>query len=140
MPAKPNSFPKILHVTGRPAFQAAYERGVRETAGPFVAVYGKAADIAQPMRLGISAPRKAGNAVERNRVKRQLREAFRTMKSAHTSGVDLVILIRAHKPLAVSAVRGHVERILQRVSMRSAKGDLPLLNPTSVEPPPPPVQ
>lgn len=121
---------------GPESFRAVYDRGVRESAGPFVGIAGRTGS-GGGMRLGISAPRKVGNAVTRNRVKRQLREAFRTLKHLHTPGVDLVILIRPHKPLPSADVRAKVERLLQKFAARTALTPLPHLNPPTVEPPPP---
>jgi len=45
-------------------------------------------------RLGITASRKVGNAVQRNRAKRLLREAFRCVRSELPSGLDLVVIVR----------------------------------------------
>ncbi len=46
-------------------------------------------------RLGLSVSRKVGGAVERNRVKRLLREAFRLEEPALRPGQDLVVVARA---------------------------------------------
>lgn len=43
-----------------------------------------------PARLGVVAGRKLGNAVERNRAKRRIRELFR--RSARPAGLDLVVI------------------------------------------------
>lgn len=43
-------------------------------------------------RLGIAATRKIGGAVERNRAKRRVREAFRL--GSWPSGLDLVVVVR----------------------------------------------
>ncbi|MFM9959403.1 MAG: ribonuclease P protein component [Phycisphaerales bacterium] len=60
-------------------------------------------------RLGLSVGRRVGCAVERNRIKRRLREAFRVARpawdataSAHApaDGLDLVINVRPHRPCA----------------------------------------
>jgi ribonuclease P protein component len=48
-------------------------------------------------RLGLSVSRKVGSAVVRNRVKRLLREAFRTSASALPPGLDLVVVARPHQ-------------------------------------------
>jgi ribonuclease P protein component len=50
-----------------------------------------------PTRLGITASRKIGGAVQRNRAKRLLREAFRTLLEELPSAIDLVVIVR--KPL-----------------------------------------
>ena len=45
------------------------------------------------LRLGVGLSKKFGNAVERNRAKRQVREIFRLFKSKIEPGFDLVFLI-----------------------------------------------
>ncbi len=47
-----------------------------------------------PPRLGLSVSRKVGGAVERNRVKRLLREAFRTEGAVLPPGTDVVLVAR----------------------------------------------
>ena len=46
-------------------------------------------------RLGISASKKIGKAVVRNKQRRRLKEAFRALKSEILTGHDIVILPRA---------------------------------------------
>ena len=46
-------------------------------------------------RLGITASRKVGSAVVRNRVKRRIREWFRRAGQARLVGLDVVVIARA---------------------------------------------
>jgi ribonuclease P protein component len=45
-------------------------------------------------RLGITATKKIGNAVERNRARRVLKEAYRLMEGQLPTGLDVVLVAR----------------------------------------------
>ena len=83
--------PKAARLRRRRAYLAVQEHGTRLYAGEvLVLVKGAGADRA---RIGITVSSKVANAVERNRVKRWVREAFREIQ-AQLPPVDLVVIAR----------------------------------------------
>lgn len=53
-------------------------------------------------RFGITAGKKVGNAVRRNRAKRIIRQAYRECEPLFPVGLDIVIVARAATPSAMS--------------------------------------
>ena len=74
-------------------FDRVYRQG-RSFANRHLAVYAFPRPGEEATRLGLSVGRKVGGAVERNRVKRLLREAFATRRDAITGAHDVVIVAR----------------------------------------------
>jgi ribonuclease P protein component len=98
-------------------FDAVYRHG-RSTSTRFLTLHWfdrQPEAASEEPRLGLAVPRAAGNAVVRNRIKRQLREIWRvkldtgTLSQAH----DYVLVVRPGLPEAVDA-RGH-EWLVERV-------------------------
>jgi ribonuclease P protein component len=74
-------------------FDRVYREG-RSHASRHLVVYSFPREDADSPRLGVSVGRKLGGAVERNKVKRLLREAFWARADALPDGLDFVIVAR----------------------------------------------
>jgi ribonuclease P protein component len=86
--SSPLKFRSIERIRRRPEFQQVYNQGVRlhsRYATVFMLPNGVAVG-----RLGITATRKIGGSVQRNRAKRLIREVFRRNKIA--PGFDVVVI------------------------------------------------
>ena len=85
----------------RREFSTVYKNGRRYTASGLVLWVYKDPDAAERgPRLGLAITKETGNAVQRNRVKRLLREIFRLNKSTLGLGADLVFVSRTPFPKA----------------------------------------
>lgn len=83
-------------------YQAVFGAKARKSAGPLT-VFGRPNGLPDH-RLGLSIGRRVGPAVVRNRLRRRLREAFRTLgptlpRAADGTAYDLVVTSRRHEPL-----------------------------------------
>jgi ribonuclease P protein component len=79
----------------RSEYQVIYDKGLRIPSGSFVLFVLRNA-LGRP-RLGITATRRIGGAVQRNRAKRLVREIFRRHRS-ELEDVDIVVNARAGLP------------------------------------------
>jgi ribonuclease P protein component len=87
-------FLKSNRILKRDAFVRTYEKGRKVHAKHFTAFV--LPNDGGPARIGITTTRKIGNAVERNRARRLVREVFRRNRWLVPSGVDIVINVKKH--------------------------------------------
>jgi len=83
-------------------FDAVYRHG-RSVASRFLVLYWFPQEEAASPRFGFSVPRSVGGAVERNKIKRQLREVWRARLDSVPAGHDYVLIVRPGLPEAVAA-------------------------------------
>lgn len=111
-------FPRQERLRKRPEFRRIQERGQRVKTPHFIVLIDAQSEPDGLPRLGITASRKVGNAVARNRVKRVVRSAFRATRTLWARGIDVVIIVRRFDPKldTLSAVaelnraRGSIQR------------------------------
>jgi ribonuclease P protein component len=83
-------------------FDAVYRQG-RSVSSRFLVLHWFPQEEPAEPRFGFSVPRAVGGAVERNRVKRQLREVWRERLEHVPAGRDYVLVVRPGLPAAVEA-------------------------------------
>lgn len=89
---KRQRFPRSARIKSRRVFERAFSERCRAIDRHMV-VFAVPND-AGTVRLGISVGKAYGSAVQRNRIKRLLREAFRQVRHKLPTGIDLVIVPR----------------------------------------------
>jgi ribonuclease P protein component len=83
-------------------FDAVYRHG-RSVSSRFLVLYWFPQEEPSEPRFGFSVPRAVGNAVTRNRIKRQLREVWRARLETVPEGHDYVLIVRPGLPEAVAS-------------------------------------
>lgn len=94
-------------------FRRLYNKG-RTAAGPYMAIYCRKTRLPYS-RLGLTTGVKLGKAVKRNRVRRRLREIYRTNEWRLAPGWDIVVVARTK---AVFARYGQMERSFLALAAR----------------------
>ncbi len=83
-------------------FDAVHRRG-RSVSSRYLVLYWLPQEEPAEPRIGFAVPRKAGGAVERNRIKRQLREVWDARLDSVSPGHDYVLIVREGLPEAAEA-------------------------------------
>ena len=86
-------------LTKKSEFELLYATGSKRIAGPLL--IHTLANSCNYSRFGLSVPKRVGNAVERNRIKRLCREAFRLSQHGFRDCVDVLVTVRPHAPLTL---------------------------------------
>jgi ribonuclease P protein component len=83
-------FPRSARLLRHADFERVYKQGRRHFAAHMTVFFLRRADE-EGLRVGFTVGRVLGGAVERNRMKRRLREAVRLHRPAEKASVDVVI-------------------------------------------------
>ena len=107
---------KLVPICRNNDFRRIYARG-KSYVSPLVVVYALK-NRTKNVRVGITTSKKIGNAVQRNRSRRVIREAFRALAPRVRPGFDLVLVARGKTPYVKSTdVRRPLERQLQAAGL-----------------------
>ncbi len=107
-------FPRSVRLLAAGDFARVFAARRSAAGGPLVLYACPAADRSGGVRLGLSVSRRVGNAVVRNRWKRRLREAFRSVRERLPAGNDFVVVVRpAAVPLGAVGARQVEDAILE---------------------------
>lgn len=115
-------FPSERRIRKRAEFLRIQSGGRRVTTPSYVILVMARPDD-EPARLGITVTRKHGGAVQRNRAKRLVREAFRLHPELFPRGADLVVVVKGRVESlaqAVEELRGVSHRLARRVAQMKA--------------------
>src|SRR3954452_12803135 len=106
-------------------FDRVYREG-RSHAGRHLVLYSfpREGDDDTAPRLGLSVGRKVGGAVERNKVKRLVREAFWQSEDSLPAGHDFVVVARADAgPLAeregLAGIKSELDELLEKAGPKT---------------------
>ena len=101
------SLPKNLRLLKRPQFLTLSKHGKKIHTDYFIAAVLPGTE--KNNRIGITVSKKVGNAVERNRIKRIIREYFRHNKDSIPGILDINII--AKKGLTTLSTRQSIEKL-----------------------------
>lgn len=103
--------PRTMRLKGKILFNQTYKEGKRRTAHPLT-VHAVRREDNGPAKMGISIGVRCGNAVQRNLIKRRLREAFRLMQHEVPIGFNFVVVVKPHVPLTLEGYGTRLRQLL----------------------------
>lgn len=106
-----------LRLRNREDFSRVYRAGKSFANGQFVVYWSKQPAI-DPFRCGISASKKIGNAVVRNRMRRRVKEIVRHLEPKISPNIDFVLIVR--KPavnMTYKQLEGSIQHVLKKAGV-----------------------
>jgi len=99
----------------------------RRLNGPFFFIEALERADDAPARIGLTVTRQVGNSVERNRIRRRLREALRvSCRADMANGFDYVVVARRDVlTLPFATLTGELSRRLSKVRPKALPADKP---------------
>ena len=119
-------FPAQLRLRRRGEFLAVQRFGKKHHTRHFLVFVSEGQEPSRAARLGVTVTKKVGNAVQRNWIKRRVREAFRRKQARFAPGLHMVWIAK-RQALGVSfeQVEADFEQLLERRGIAVQHGDPP---------------
>lgn len=115
-------FPSQLRLRQRREFLAVQRLGTKYHTRNFL-VFVHLTQGVGPARLGVTVTKKVGNAVQRNWIKRRVREAFRRKQGALAPGLSMVWIAKKQaKGVSFAEVESEFETLLSHRRLRREPG------------------
>ena len=115
-----HDLPRELRIRFAADFRNVYDRRCAKSDRSLL-IYGVRNSLLHS-RLGLSVSRKVGSAVDRNRWKRSIREAYRLQQRAIPIGFDWVVIPRQKRPPSLKelqlSLRGLTKKIARKLEER----------------------
>jgi ribonuclease P protein component len=122
-PTKPLAFRPAEHLRRPADFRRVYERR-RSVSDSWLIVY--ACENGLPyLRLGLSVSRKFGKAVQRNRLRRLYREAFRLTRAQMPVGLDLILIPRRNEEPELTTLTSALPKLVRQVARKIGQDGKP---------------
>jgi ribonuclease P protein component len=117
-------FQRHEHLRRSEDFRRVYDRR-RSASDQWLIVYANTNDLPY-VRLGLSVSRKYGNAIQRNRLRRLYREAFRLTRQQMPTGLDLVLIPRGTTEPTLDDLKSSLPKLVKNVARKlTAPGTSP---------------
>ena len=104
---------KYLRLKKQSDFQKLFQKGKRAFSPSLTIVY----TPAKQMKMGISVGKKHGKSVQRNRIKRLIRESFRLTQAEMQGTYALVVIPKVREEYSFETFKRHLQCIIKKENL-----------------------
>lgn len=101
---------KYLRIKKQADFNRLFQKGKRAFSSSLTVLYAPAKE----MRMGISVGKKHGKSVQRNRIKRLLREAFRATSSEMKGTYSFILIPKVSEEYSYHTYKNHLQCMIKK--------------------------